>query len=336
MRLRAMGAWACAMVLALAGHRAARAEVSVIHVAKQYGIGYLPIMVMQDQHLIEKNAKALGLPNLAVGWNTLTDGSAMNDALLSGDLDFASGGIGAFVVLWAKTLDTLKVKSVGALDSMPAYLNTRDPNIRTDKDFTSKDRIAVPGVKVSPQAITLQRAAAKAWGDANYARLDPLTVNMSHPLGMQAMLSGAGEISSHFTSPPFQYEELRHPGVHTVLSTYDVWGGPQTFICAWTTTRFKDANPKAYAAFASALEESIDWINHNKPAAAALYVRMTNSKIAVADIQKMLEDPQVEYTLAPKNVVKFVEFKNEIGTMHVKPKSWKDMFFDNVHGLKGS
>ena len=326
---------ALALVL-IAGLHPAFAEVGEVHVAKQYGVGYLPIMVMQDHQLIEKHAKALGLGDIRVTWNTLTDGTAMNDALLSGSLDLASGGIGSFVVLWARTLDTLKVKSLGALDSMPAYLNTTNPNIHSVKDFTPKDRISLPGVKVSPQAITLQRAAAQAFGAQNYAKLDPLTVNMSHPVGMQALLSGASEITAHFTSPPFQYEELKHPGVHTVLSTYDVWGGPQTFICAWTTTKFKEANPKTYQAMVAALGEAIDWINHDKRGAAALYVRMTKSKDSVDDIQKILEDPLVEYTLTPKNVVKFVEFKNEIGTLKAKPASWKDMFFENVHDLPGS
>jgi NitT/TauT family transport system substrate-binding protein len=265
-------------MVAFGAMRIACAEVNELRVAKQYGIGYLPVMVMQDKQLIEKHAKALGLGDIKVSWNTLTDGTAMNDAILSGSLDFASGGIGAFVILWGRTAETIKVKSVGALDSMPAYLNTINPDIKSIRDFTSSDRIAIPGVKVSPQAITLQRAAAQIWGKENYAKLDPLTVNMAHPVGMQAMLSGAAEITSHFTSPPFQYEELKHPGVRTLLSTYDIWGGPQTFICAWTTTRFKEANPKTYSAFVAALKEAIDWINSDKAGAAALYVRLNRGK----------------------------------------------------------
>jgi NitT/TauT family transport system substrate-binding protein len=323
-------------MVAFGAMRIACAEVNELRVAKQYGIGYLPVMVMQDKQLIEKHAKALGLGDIKVSWNTLTDGTAMNDAILSGSLDFASGGIGAFVILWGRTAETIKVKSVGALDSMPAYLNTINPDIKSIRDFTSSDRIAIPGVKVSPQAITLQRAAAQIWGKENYAKLDPLTVNMAHPVGMQAMLSGAAEITSHFTSPPFQYEELKHPGVRTLLSTYDIWGGPQTFICAWTTTRFKEANPKTYSAFVAALKEAIDWINSDKAGAAALYVRLNRGKETQADIQKILDDPLVEYTMTPKNIVKFIEFKNEIGTMKVKPTSWKDLFFDNVHNLPGS
>jgi NitT/TauT family transport system substrate-binding protein len=34
---------------------------------------------------------------------------------------------------------------------------------------------------------------------------------MSHPDGMTAMPSGKSEATSHFTSPPFQYQELADP-----------------------------------------------------------------------------------------------------------------------------
>ncbi|HVC11425.1 MAG TPA: ABC transporter substrate-binding protein, partial [Burkholderiales bacterium] len=88
------------LALGLSFQSAARAEVSVVRVVRQYGVGYLPVMVMQDQHLIQKHAKALGLGDITVRWEKLTDGAVVNDALLSGNLDFASGGIGAFVVLW--------------------------------------------------------------------------------------------------------------------------------------------------------------------------------------------------------------------------------------------
>ena len=63
-------------------------------------------------------------------------------------------------------------------------------------------------------------AAAKQWGTANYAKLDPLTVSMAHPDGMAALLSGGGEITAHYTSAPFQYKELAAPGIHKVLDSY--------------------------------------------------------------------------------------------------------------------
>ena len=37
---------------------AARAEMSEINVAQQYGLGYLQMMMMEEQKLVEKHAKA--------------------------------------------------------------------------------------------------------------------------------------------------------------------------------------------------------------------------------------------------------------------------------------
>lgn len=315
----------------------ASAEVKEVRVARQYGIGYLQLMVMAHDKLIEKLAKAHGLGDIKVSWNTFTDGTVMNDAILSGNLDFAGGGIGSFITMWSKTRDNLQVKAVGALNSMPTFLISREARIKSIKDLTEKDRIALPGVKVSPQAVTLQLAAAQAFGEDNWGKLDHLTVNMSHPVGLQALLSGKGEITAQFTSPPFQYQALKQPGIHRVLSSFDVWGGPQTFITVWTIKRFRDENPKTYAAFMAALEQATDFINKNKEAAAKIYLEMTgDKKMSVDDLVKILSDPQIKYTLTPENMVKFADFKHRIGTIKVKPDSWKDLFFDNVHNLSGS
>lgn len=78
----------------------------------------------------------------------------MNDALLSNSLQFASGGVGPLLTLWSRTKGNLDVKAVGAINSMPLYLNTSSPNIKSLKDFTDKDKIALPAVKVSIQAVT--------------------------------------------------------------------------------------------------------------------------------------------------------------------------------------
>src|SRR5438309_11903820 len=140
------------------------AELSEINVAQQYGISYLPLMIMEDQKLIEKHARTLGV-TVTVGWAKFAGGNVMNDALLSDSLQFASGGVGPLVTLWARTRGNLDVKAVGALNSMPLFLNTRNPNVKSIKDFTDKDKIALPAVKVSIQAITLQMAAEKAFGE---------------------------------------------------------------------------------------------------------------------------------------------------------------------------
>ena len=320
----------------LIGTGSSRAEVSELKVAGQYGISYLPLMIMEDQKLVEKHAKAAGIPELKVTWAKFAGGNVMNDALLSGSLHFASGGVGPLVTLWAKTKGNYDIKAVSAINSMPLYLNTRNPNVKALKDFTEKDKIALPAVKVSIQAVTLQMAAEQAFGPGQQNKLDSLTVSMSHPDAQTAILSGTSEITAHFSSPPFQYQQLEKPNVRTVINSYDVLGGPATFNLVWTTSKFRAENPKVYDAFVMALDEATAMINQDKKWAAENYLRVSKDKDGLENILKMLNDPKIVYTTTPNNVMKYVSFMHKIGSIKVKPESWKDLFFPNVHGQPGS
>lgn len=323
------------VAITVAAASSAFAELSEIKVAEQFGIGYLPLMIMEEQKLIEKHAKANGV-DVTVGWSKFAGSNVMNDALLSNSLQFASGGVAPMITLWSRTRGNLDVKGVSAIDSMPIYLNTRNPTVKTLRDFTDKDRIALPAAKVSIQAVTLQIAAEKAFGEGQFAKLDPLTVTLSHPDAQVALLSGQSEINAHFSSPPFQYQQLRHPNIHTVLNSYEVLGGPATFNVVWTTSKFRSENPKLYDAFVKALDEAMAFINKDKKGAAEAYLRISKDKDSVQDILAMLNDPAIVFTTTPQNVMKYVDFMARIGSIKVKPESWKDLFFPNAHNLPGS
>jgi NitT/TauT family transport system substrate-binding protein len=331
-RLVARAAALALMVLLPLG---ARAEMSEIKIAQQYGISYLPLMLMEEQKLVEQHAKAAGI-DVQVSWAKFAGGNVMNDALLSGSLQFASGGVGPFVTLWSRTKGNLDVKAVSAINSMPLLLNTSNPAVRSIKDFTAKDRIALPAVKVSIQAVTLQMAAEQAFGEGQQNKLDSLTVTLSHPDAMTALLSGKSEITAHFGSPPFQEQEVGKAGVHTVLNSYEVLGGPATFNVVWTTSKFRSENPKLYQAFVAALDEATAQINRDKRAAAEAYLRISKDRDSLDNIVRMLNDPQIVYTTTPQNVMKYVAFMAKTGAIKVKPDDWKDLFFPNAHGLPGS
>ena len=321
-------------VLAFGWLNVAQAEVGEIKVAQQYGISYLPLMLMEEGKLIEKHAKAAGV-NLSVSWVKFAGGNVMNDAIISGDLAFASGGVAPLVTIWSRTKGNIDVKAVSAINSMPLYLNTRNPAVKSVRDFTDKDRIALPAVKTSIQAVTLQMAAEKEFGPGNHAKLDALTITRSHP-DAQAALLGNTEINAHFSSPPFQYQQLRRSDIRTVVNSYDVLGGPATFNLVWTTSKFANENPKIYAAFVRALEEAIAAINANKQAAAEAYLRISKDKDSVQEILGMLNDPKIVFTTTPQNMMKYVDFMAKVGTIKVKPESWKEMFFPNAQSLAGS
>src|SRR5204862_721513 len=142
-------------------------------------VSVLPLMVMEREKLVEKHAKAAGLGDVKVNWVKVAGPSVMNDGVISGAIQFIAVGAPSMITLWDKTKG--QVKGVSAMTTYPLYLVTRNPDVKTIKDLSEKDRIAVPSIKVSTQAIMLQMLAAKEFGDANWARFDPYTVALSHP-----------------------------------------------------------------------------------------------------------------------------------------------------------
>ena len=313
----------------------AEAQVKTVRLAKQFGISYLPLTIMEDKKLLEEQAQKLGV-EVRTEWLQLSAGSPMNEALISGNLDFASGGVGPLLTIWSRTRANLKVKGVAAINSMPIWLTTINPDVKTIKDFTEKDRIALPAVKVSIQAVTLQMAAELAFGPGQHGRLDTLTVSMSHPDGMAAMMSGRSEVTGHFTSAPFQYQELADPRVRKVVDSYDVLGGPHTFNVVWASTRFRDENPKIVEAFVAALDEAVKFINANRKEAAEIWVRAENSRMPAAEAERIIRLPENEWTMTPKKVMAYADFMSRNGLIPARPESWKDLFFPEVHGLPGS
>jgi NitT/TauT family transport system substrate-binding protein len=325
-----------ATILVLAFAAQAPAETTRIRAAQQYGLSYLALMLMEDGNLVEKHAKSAGLGAVKVTWAKLGGPGAMNDALLSGGLDFASGGVPSLITLWAKTKGTpLWVRGVGALNDMPVELISSNPKVKALRDFTEKDKIAVPSVKISTQALLLEMAAAKEWGHANYEKLDPLTVSMPHPDALTALLSGGGGVTAHFSSPPFEYQE-KAKGFHQVISNYEILGGKATFNVVWTTTKFHDTNPKAYGAFLAAFDEATNLINKDKRGSAEVYKRMTKTTESIDELVKQLSDPEVEFTLTPHLTMKTAEFMFKIRRIDKTPSDWKELYFPNVHNRPGS
>jgi NitT/TauT family transport system substrate-binding protein len=325
-----------AAALGLAGSTLAAAEVDELKMMSQYGIGYMQLTLMKQDKLVEKHLAREGLANTKVTWATMGAGAAANDALLSGSLHFAAGGTGPALILWDRTRGNLGVQGVAALSSMPNLLVSRNPNIKSVRDFTDKDRIAMAGAGSSVQTTYLQMAVAKEFGIENYKKLNPLMVNLPHPEGLRALLSGSAEITSQFTSPPFQNQALESPGMHVVLNSYDVMGGPNTFLMVWSTKKFRDENPKSYKAVFAALKEATEAINADKKRAAEVYVAAGGGKENVDKLLAIMNDPQVRYTMAPDRILPYAQFMHQVGTLKNRPESWKDMFFPEVHPLPGS
>jgi NitT/TauT family transport system substrate-binding protein len=337
MRLvKALKTIAAGVLLAAVGAAGAAAEVANVRIAQQPGLTYLPLVMMQHDKLIEKNAKSSGLGDVSVTWHKFAGGNVMNDALLSGNLDFAATGMPSFLILWDKAKGILDVKGLCSYGSTPLYLVTRNPNVRTIRDFTESDRIAVPAVRSSVQAIVLQMASEKEWGRGNHGKLDGLTVSRAHPDAMTALLSAGTEITAHFGAPPYQYIALRNPGIHRVLNTYDIFGGPASNGIFYTTAEFHRKNPKLMGAIKAAMSEAVGSIKADPRGAAEKYLAATGEKSSVDDILSQIQAPGVTYTLAPENSFAYASFMHRIGSIKREAESWKDLFFPEAHDLPGS
>ena len=323
-----------ALAAALAIPVAAQAE-GQISIAQQFGIGYLILDVVQDQKLIEKHGKAQGV-DIKVEWSQISGATAMNEALLANALDVVSAGVPPLLTLWDRTKGKQNVKAVAALGSLPNYLITNNPKIRTLKDFSDKDRIAVPAAGTGFQSRTLQIEAAKVFGKDNFKRLDDISVSLPHPDATAALLTGATEVSAHFSSAPFYYQALENKNIHKVLSSYDILGGPATFNVLYTTQKFHDENPKTYKAFYAALVEAAQFIKANKAKAAETFIRVQKSRLPLEFVRKIVEDPENDFTISPFRTFVYADELNKLGVLKNRAASWKDYFFEEAFAQPGS
>jgi NitT/TauT family transport system substrate-binding protein len=333
---RTVRSLAAAAVIGAIAAAPVRAEVSEINLAQQFGAIFIPLMAMENAKLVEKEAAARGMPDLKVNWTKMAGPSVMVDAIISGNLHFSAQGVPSMALLWDRTKGSIALKGVSAITNTDIYLNTRNENIKSIRDFTEKDRIALPSVKVSTQALFLQIAAEKEWGVGQHTKLDHLTVGLAHPDAIVAVLNPAGEITAHFATSPFHEAELK-AGLKTVTSGYKIMGGEVSNLVFVTTEKFRKENPKVYEIVVSALNGAIDWTNADKRRAAKLYIEMTREKkLTEDDIVELISVPGFDFTRVPKKTFDFAAFMHKIGSLKNKPESWKDLYFPEAHALPGS
>jgi NitT/TauT family transport system substrate-binding protein len=319
------------------GVSSAAAENGEIRLARQFSMGYLQFNVMEHEKLIEKHAAALGLKNVKITWATFNGPNAMNDALISGSVDIVAGGVPGLLTLWGRTHGTKQeVRGISALSSQPFLLNTRRQDLNALGDLNDKDRIAVPAVKVSVQAVMLQMAAAKMFGQASFGKFDALTVSMAPPDATIALLSGAAGITCVFSVPPYQQQQLEKPGIHTVLNSYKVMDGSHSFTVTWTSARFREQNPILYKALVAALKEATGIVDKDRAKAAGYWIADVHSKLPLEKVAAVVSGPEVKWTMAPENTMKFANFMHSVGTLKVAPQSWRDLFFPEIYDLSGS
>jgi NitT/TauT family transport system substrate-binding protein len=325
-----------AVGITLAGtFSASAAEKTDISITRQPGILYLASHVMETQKLIEKHAAADGLQGVKVEWRTFSGGGAQTDALLSGNVDIVNTGTGNLLLLWDRTRG--KVKGIVTNSAQPVIMVSRDPRIQSLKDIQAGDKIAVPTVGVSTQAILLQMAAAQMYGDDQVNKFDANTVQLGHPDAMAALANQSHEVKNHFSAPPFQYLELKQPGVHKVVDSRDIIGGELTQGTFFTTTQFASASPTIIKAVREATAEAIDLIKKDPKSAVEAYKTVSGDKTSVEDLLAILNEPHMmEFRMDPQGTMKFASHLYKTGVLKTMPKAWTDYYLPEAADLNGN
>src|SRR5215210_4633926 len=227
-----------AAMLATGYTPAIAAESNEFHVARQPGLVYIQAIIMEDKKLIEKHAAALGMKDIKMRWSIITSGGVMTEAVISNSIDLAITGVSNMLLAWGKTGN---IKMLTGVAGVPFKLLTRNANVKSIKDFGPNDRIAVPTIRASMQAMMMGIALEQAYGIGQHGKLDSNQVQIGHPDAVQALLNPSHEINTHFSIPPYQDIEMKSPLVHSVLVSTDVLGGAATISNCWANQKFVEA-----------------------------------------------------------------------------------------------
>ena len=314
---------------AMLGSRGAQAQEKPVRVLVQFGVSYLPLMMIERHKLLGEALAKKGLPRVEIAIQRVSGSTAVNEGLLAGTADMGVMGVPSLLIIANKTRG--RVLGLVGTSAMPMVLNTNQERIKDIADFRPSDRIALPA-PTAPQAIVLRMLADKQFG--NPAKLDTNIVALPHPDAMAALLSGT-EITAHFTNAPFAQREAEDPKIHRVLTSDAVLGKGASFVLLTANKSYVDANPAVAAAVVDAMGTAIKMIAEDPAAAAKLYVEHENSKLEPSFVEKILKDPENLFSTAPGGVMAYAEFMHKTGQIPTPLKRWQDVFFPAAHDLNG-
>ena len=327
-RRKALGVVAGAMVAPSMAKAETASEVRVII---QFGVSYLPLMMIEEKKLLGAALAEQGDPRIEIKLQRVSGSNAVNEGLLAGTADMGVMGSPSLLIIAEKSRGA--VKGLAGCSSFPMVLNTVLDRIKTIADFKPEDRIALPAI-TSPQNLCLRMAAEKMLGDPR--KLDANVVNLPHPDAMAAMLSGT-EVSAHFTNAPFAQFEADDKRVHRMLSSEDVLGKAATFVLLAANTKFVEQNSKISAAMVKAMDTAMATIKADPAGAAAIYLKQEPAKsMNVEYVERILRDPENVFSAAPGGLAAYADFMQRTGQIKTKPAKWQDVFFPFIQDRQGS
>jgi NitT/TauT family transport system substrate-binding protein len=321
---------------AIASTRRLRGETATVRLLRAVDLSALPLLIMEHEQLIERTAEAMGLGQVAVSYRAPAKTEPI-DELIAGQTDFAAADLVPFLAAASADRENgAAIRALGGVARRPYVLVTRNPAIRTIRDFGPRDRIAVPALKLSGPVVMLDMAAAREWGIENHQKLAKLYVAMPDESAAAALIAGKGEVTAHFSRMPYVDRELAEPAMIRVIDSFDIAGVHSSAVLA-TPARFRDANPELCKAVLSALQQAAEYIEKSPGAAAEIFAGMApDDDTPPEELADMIGDPDLVYDAAPAGVMRIAEFMHRTGRLSRRPSSWHDFFLPESRDLAGS
>lgn len=313
---------AAILVLVLAGGAAPLAAATsdapaTCAIVYQPGLSYANLIVMRQQGVLEKE-----FPQTKFEWRVLSNGAAIRDGFLANQIQIGAGGGGPFLVGWDRGVG---YRLIGALNEISLWLVAKDPKYKTLKDFGPGTKIGMPTPEAI-QGIVLRMAAKEQLGNAH--ALDNNIVAIQHPLGLASLMSG--QLDAHFTSPPYQQEEVERGG-HVILKSFELTG-KTTFNSVYTTEAFGKDHPNFVKAFAMHLAAATKFIREKPDATAEILAKDSEGKETAANFKRWLADKDTTFETTPHGFMKMAKFMKEIGFIEKVPVSMRDLELPFLNG----
>src|SRR5262249_47752568 len=144
---------------------------------------------------------------------------------------------------------------------------------------------------------------------------DDMGIPMGHPEAVASLKAKDPTVTAHFTGAPWSMIEEKNGG-RQVLSSFDVTG-PASLVAQTVSKKWKDANPKSYAAVVSAFREATRILAADPKYAAEVIIRREKpAGVSEDDLIGYFKDAtQIVYTNTPHGTQVWRDFMFRSGIL---------------------
>jgi NitT/TauT family transport system substrate-binding protein len=293
-----------------------------VTIAYQPGLGYFSLVIVKQQNVLEQQ-----FPNTQFEWKALSSGSAIRDSMIANQIQVGGVGIAPFLIGWGRGVEW---RLLSGLNQQDLWLVTKDPQIKSLKDFKPNQKIAVPAPD-SIQAVTLRKGAQKELGDAR--ALDANLVAMSQPDGLQAL--ERGQVSAQLPAPPIQFQVVEHGG-KAILRSSELFGGLPSGGSLVVMDSFYTQYPAFNQALYTAIENASKLMAEKPDDAAKLLAQDSEGKTTPAEAKQWITHKGVRFTTEPSGYLAYASFMQEAKMISKTPQSMEELVLPPLKGREGN